>query len=76
MADKNPWIEVPVTSQLEESFVFEVTPELLEKTGCECVHELRDRVELGEVDIFAFDGDWEVGDQMIESIHYEWSRVC
>lgn len=76
MADKNPWIEVPVTSQLEESFIFEVTPEVLEETGCECAHELRDKIELGEVDAFDFDGCWEGGDSAIQSIHYEWSRVC
>jgi len=73
---KNPWIELPVTSQLQESFVFEVTPELLEETGCECAHELRDKVELGEINPFDFDGEWESGDQEVQQVHYEWSRVC
>ena len=73
----NPWIEVPVTSQLEESFIFEVTPEVLEETGCASAEELRDQIENGDIeDVFDFDGTWEAGDQEIQQVHYEWSRVC
>ena len=73
----NPWIEVPVTSQLSESFVFEVTPEVLEETGCASAEELRDQIENGDIEeIFDFDGEWETGDQEIQQVHYEWSRVC
>lgn len=72
----NPWIEVPVTSQLEESFIFEVTPKRLEETGCASAEDLRKQIEDGEVNPFDFDGDWETGDQQIQQIHYEWSRVC
>tara|TARA_B100000212_G_scaffold135124_1_gene101583 strand:+ start:287 stop:517 length:231 start_codon:yes stop_codon:yes gene_type:complete len=76
MADRNPWIEVPVTSQLEESFVIEVTPEVLEETGCKSLEELLDKIQNGDVDVFDLEGDWESGDQQIQSIHYEWSRIC
>ena len=73
----NPWIEVPVTSQLSESFAFEVTPEVLEETGCASAEELRDQIENGDIEeIFDFDGEWETGDQEIQQVHYEWSRVC
>ncbi len=73
---KNPWIEVPVTSQLEECFIIEVTPEVLEETGCESVEALLDQIQSGDIDPFELDGDWEGGDQQIQSIHYEWSRTC
>ena len=77
MADRNPWIEVPVTSQLEESFVIEVTPEVLEETGCASAEELRDQIENGDIEeVFDFDGSWETGYQEIQQVHYEWSRVC
>lgn len=72
----NPWIEVPVTSQVEESFYFEVTPEILEETGCANAEDLRDQIEDGDVDPFEFSGDWETGDQQIQQVHYDWSRVC
>ena len=73
----NPWIEVPVTSQLSESFVFEVTPEVLEETGCASAEELRDQIENGDIEeIFDFDGEWENDNQEIQQGHYEWSRVC
>ena len=77
MANNNPWIEVPVTSQLSESFVFEVTPEVLEETGCANAEELRDQIENGDIeDVFDFNGTWDWNDQEIQQVHYEWSRVC
>lgn len=72
----NPLIAVPVTSQLMEHYVFEVTPELLEETGCTNAEEFKDLIISGDVDPFNLDGEWEVGDSEIQEIHYDWSRVC
>mgnify|MGYP001360126321 CR=1 FL=1 len=72
----NPWIEVPVTSLLKEHYVFEVTPELLEETGCTNAEEFKNLIVSKEVDPFNLDGEWEVGDSEIQEIHYEWSSVC
>jgi hypothetical protein len=72
----NPMIEVPVTSQAQEVYFFEVTPDILKETGVTKVEELVVLIQNGAVHPFDFDGDWDTCDSEVQHIYYEEARVC
>lgn len=76
MADKNPFIEVPVTSQVTEVYYFECTPELLADYGVTKAEELNVLIQNGVVDPFDIDGEWDGYETDMQEVHSDWSRVC